>query len=143
MFQVHNEGSETATPLYNLTRHQIRLYRPDGTVLELPPSGKVARVVSTPVILGGVGGVPVLHSLYGRVRNLPDPQEGVTYITSWVVADLVKRVDVVSPDTSPRSAVRDEYGKLLGVKALRSYVNMGNTQSLLMAWLHEPNNACV
>ena len=143
MFQGLSERTETAVSLCNLTQHYIRLYRPDGTALELPPSGKVARVASAPEILGEVEGVPVLYTTYGQALNLPDPQEGVMYITSWVVAEVMKRADVVCPDTSPRSAVRDEHVKLLGVKALRSYTDMGNTSSLRMALLHEPKSACV
>lgn len=143
MFPILSEESETAISLYNLTQHSIRLYRPDGTALDLPPSGKVARVASAPEILGEIEGVPVLYTTYGQVLNLPDPQEGVMYITSWMVAEVVKRADVVSPDTSPQSAVRDKRGKLLGVKALRSYTNMGNTQPLRMALFHEPKSACV
>lgn len=143
MFQIHSEGSETTISLYNLTQHYIRLYRPDGTALELPPSGKVARVASAPEILGEVEGVPVLYTTYGQALNLPDPQEGVVFITSRMVAEVVKRADVVSPDTSPRSAVRDGQGNLLGVKSLRSYTNMGNFQSLRMALFHEPKSVCV
>ncbi len=143
MLQELSERSETAVSLYNLTQHYIRLYRPDGTALELAPSGKVARVASAPEIIGEVEGVPVLYTTYGQALNLPDPQEGVLYITSSMVAEVVKRADVVSPDTSPRSAVRDEHGKLLGVKSLRSYTNMGNFQSLRMALFHEPKSECV
>ncbi len=143
MSQILTDRSETAVSLYNLTQHSIRLYRPDGTALELPPSGKVARVASAPEILGAVEGVPVLHTTYGQVLNLPDPQEGVMYITSWPVAEVTKRPDVICPDTSPRSAVRDGQGNLLGVKSLRSYTNMGDFQSLRMALFHEPKSVCV
>jgi len=143
MSPILSEESETTISLYNLTQHSIRLLRPDGTALDLPPSGKVARVASAPEILGEIEGVPVLYTIYGQVLNLPDPQEGVMYITSWMVAEVVKRADVVSPDTSPQSAVRDKRGKLLGVKALRSYTNMGNVQPLRMALFHEPKSACV
>ncbi|MCE5337201.1 MAG: hypothetical protein LLF90_00725 [Methanomicrobiaceae archaeon] len=143
MLQELSERSETAVSLYNLTQHHIRLYRPDGTTLELLPSGKVARVASAPEILGEIEGVPVLYTTYEQALNLPDPQEGVIYITSWLVAEVTKRADVVCPDTSPRSAVRDEHGKLLGVKSLRSYTNMGNFQPLRMALFHEPKSVCV
>jgi|GEM_PF-924636 len=143
MFQEPSERSETSVSLYNLTQHYIRFYRPDGTALELPPSGKVARVASAPEILGEVEGVPVLYTTYGQALNLPDPQEGVVFIISRMVAEVVKRADVVSPDTSPRSAVRDGQGNLLGVKSLRSYTNMGNFQSLRTALFHEPKSVCV
>lgn len=43
---------------------------------------------------------PVTRSISGKtiITDLPEPQEGVTYITSVVVAKAAKRSDVVSPD---------------------------------------------
>ena len=50
--------------------------------------------------------------------------------TSWVAADVMQRADIVCPDRSPRSALRDEHGDLLGARALRSYADTGNVPSL-------------
>ncbi|HQC13157.1 MAG TPA: hypothetical protein PKY15_07335 [Methanoregulaceae archaeon] len=63
--------------------------------------------------------------------------------TSWVAADVMQRADIVCPDRSPRSALRDEHGDLLGARALRSYADTGNVPSLHMALLHESKNACM
>lgn len=108
--------------LINLTQHIIRLFQPDGMYTEILPNGKIARVASAPEIIGYVDEIPILYNAFeGPVHNLPNPVENVIYITSSITAEYVKRPDVVAPDTSPRSIVRDETGRLYGVKALRTY----------------------
>lgn len=53
-----------------------------------------------------------------RVEGLPEPEEGVLYITSSVIAQHVRRPDVVSPDTAPGGIVKNG-GNILGVKGLQ------------------------
>ena len=115
--------------LLNLTPHAIVLKLNEKTVI-LPVSGKVARVSSTngsflPSIddedgnLIPVKGAPV----WGEVADLPDPQPGVVYIVSALVAGRVKRNDVLSPGTGPNdNPIRNEAGQVAAVTCLVSSV---------------------
>ena len=58
--------------------------------------------------------------LYGEVEGLPEPQPGVLYIVSMLVAQRVMRADVVSPDSGP-TAIR-ENGQIVAVRALNRHV---------------------
>lgn len=91
----------------NLTPHAIKLN--NGTIFE--PAGKIARVSShyTPFDENGISRVE-----FGQVENLPEPQEGVIYIVSGMVAAAAKRPDVVSPATGHPEAVR-ENGQIVSV----------------------------
>jgi len=46
-------------------------------------------------------GTVITHNVGGKtvVEGLPDPKEGVIYITSYVTAQAAQRSDVVSPNT--------------------------------------------
>jgi hypothetical protein len=109
--------------LINLTPHPITIVVGDKR-LDLPPSGQVARVVQTYVDVGNFAldgvAVPVVATTYGDITNLPDPEPGVLYLTSIVVAQAAwaaGRRDVLAPDTGP-GAVRDSEGKIIGVTRL-------------------------
>jgi hypothetical protein len=53
------------------------------------------------------------------VEGLPEPEDGVIYITSSLVAGkLPSRPDVLAPDTGP-TAVRDENGHIVAVNRLQ------------------------
>lgn len=100
----------------NLTPHTLNLFNAQGEVLTLPPSGNVARVAETRTPAGEIDGIPVDTVGFGEVTGLPDPQEGVTFIVSALVAGAVPfvRTDVVSPG----APVRDEQGNIIGAKGL-------------------------
>jgi hypothetical protein len=107
----------------NLTPHEVDIYSPDGKniILQIPPSGKVARVSVKAELVGYVNGVPIRKTTYGDIEGLPDQQPNTIYITSTIVllalqAKGIRRSDVLSPDTNPDSVVRDASGKIIGVK---------------------------
>ncbi|MCD6348207.1 MAG: hypothetical protein J7L91_01100 [Candidatus Korarchaeota archaeon] len=103
--------------LVNLTPHEIALYV-DGEVIKIPPSGKVARLETEKELEFAleVQGSEVLvrRVKYKEVNGLPEPRDGIFYITSLAVAQAVHRNDIIVPDTS--DAIRDEKGRILGVK---------------------------
>jgi len=105
--------------LVNLTPHPIVVMNDSGeVVLRVPPSGKVARVAVKRVRVGDVNGIPLYRVKYGKVENLPPPRDGTLYIVSLLVLQACRdRKDLIAPDTSPASAVRDASGKIVGVKA--------------------------
>lgn len=130
--------------IVNLTPHAIRLYKPDGSVVEIPPSGRVARVATRRVERGSLsGGIPVVSIEYGEVEGLPDPQEGTIYVVSSIVLQAVKgRGDVFAPDTSPEGAVRDEKGNVVGVRALVASPSSFSWSSKNWTWLRKEADGC-
>ena len=116
--------------LVNLNPHEVVLLG-DGQQLVLPPSGTVPRRVlggGTTVTVGalGAGGgtgeeTPVTLSLtygeglVGLDPPLPDPQPGVLYVTSRVVAEHCPQRDDLA---WPHELVRDTAGRPVGARGL-------------------------
>jgi len=110
------------TKFVNLTPHEIKVVRKDGSELRLPPSGQVARVMTASVPVSEVDGVEVVRTEFGAVEGVPEPREGVYYIVSSMVAQALSwRSDVLAPDTSPASAVRDEQGRIVGIRRFQVF----------------------
>lgn len=110
----------------NLTPHTIntQVTLRDGTIeyRAFPASGQVARCTPGYEDVGVFGGVPVVRSTFGPVEGLPEPEPeaGIVYITSTIVAQQANRADVVSPDTGP-SAIRNEKGQVVAVVRFQSF----------------------
>ena len=103
------------TNLINLTPHGINIMTGPNTGIYIPVSGIVARCQSTRQQVGEVNGIPVNRTKYGEVYDLPDQQDGVCYIVSLAVAKACPdRYDLFVVDDT----VRDENGKIIGVRAL-------------------------
>jgi hypothetical protein len=102
----------------NLTRHPISVFT-GGRVIRIERSGLIARAVIETTI-ERIGEVPVATDTVLAIEGLPEPKEGVIYIVSQRVVEAARdRDDLVCPDTSPSSAVRDEESHLIGVAQLR------------------------
>lgn len=114
--------------LVNLTPHAIVLKFQEGESVSIPPSGKVARVASTPGILDTVEGIPVpvaSPATYGEIVGLPDPEPHTLYIVSALVGGAMRNSNhswlplVLCPGTGPNEdPVRDAGGKILAVTRL-------------------------
>jgi len=107
--------------LINLTPHTITLVGVEGAIT-VAPSGDVARLAVTrvelaPVLVDGVA-LSVSRPSKGPVTGLPPESDGVLYIVSAMVAESVRRRDVVSPG----ELIRDGAGVVTGAKWLWSYV---------------------
>lgn len=106
----------------NLTPHTLTVVDDSGnTVLSVAPSGTVARVATQQTVVGNVAGIDIVSTVFGDVDGLPDPQPNTVYVVSTLVLQALKangvdRDDVVAPDTSPASAVRNADGQIVGVK---------------------------
>ena len=106
--------------IVNLTPHSVVLVDPEGNpALTIPASGQVARVSCEVAIAGHVEvdgiAVPITHSVYGDVENLPPQTPGTIYVVSSLVAQRVLyRADVFIPNES----VRDSQGRIIGCKSL-------------------------
>lgn len=125
----------------NLTPHAVNLLLPHhieigkdalGTPIyvteeknySIPPSGTVARCKVDrkevdSFIAQDVDGwditLPITATKFGEVEGLPEPQDGIIYIVSNLVAQAVpEREDVFFPD----DVVRDSQGNIIGCRAL-------------------------
>lgn len=106
----------------NLTPHTCRVIgEGDEVVAEYPSQGN-CRVASNFETVGELDGHPVLKTTYGETEGLPSPDGETTYIVSMVVAMAnPNRNDIVSPNTSPQSVVRDASGNIVGVRSFSRY----------------------
>jgi len=95
----------------------------DGAQITVPPSGVVARVREVvedvgELVLDDGTKVPLRRKfLSAEIDGLPQPQEGVVYVTSYLAAQVAwaqGRTDVAAPG----DPVRNEEGYIIGVKSL-------------------------
>ncbi len=94
----------------NITPHTINLVCEDGKEVVIAPSGIVARV-SEFFVRQSYDIVPLVSSEFGTVFDLPDPEDGVMYITSRIVMGAAPdRTDLCAPG----SLLRDGEGKIVG-----------------------------
>jgi len=99
----------------NLTPHTLNIVKADGSIVDIQPSGDIARVTSTTAIIATFKGINITVSTWGDVTGLPDAQDGIIYIVSRMVKDRVPdRPDVLVPG----APVRDAEGKIIGANGL-------------------------
>jgi hypothetical protein len=115
--------------LINATPHSITLVSREGVeqdnrrqflaetveiLREIPPSEILARVSMINFPAGEIDGIAIESVTYGEIEGLPEPQEGVYYIVSGLVAAAaakIGRVDCLAPG----ALVRDKKtGVILG-----------------------------
>ena len=103
------------TKLINLTPHVLNIVAADGSIVDIQPSGNIARVSSTSAIVATVNGINVSQQTFGDVTGLPVAQDGVILIVSRMVKDrAANRADVMVPG----APVRDAEGKIVGANGL-------------------------
>lgn len=100
--------------IVNLTPHDINIVTENGNI-NIPTSGIIARCSVNRETVDFINGIPINRTVFGKVENLPEPQENTIYIVSSLVGQAASdRTDVFIPD----DVVRDEQGKIIGCKAL-------------------------
>lgn len=90
----------------NLCQHIINIVTPEG-VVDVPPSGRVARVATTRTPGPSFGPVETVITVFGEVEGLPEPQEGTIFLVSALVQghkSVRHREDVFSPGEQIRNA---------------------------------------
>ena len=111
--------------LVNLTPHPLTFEGIGGKYLTIHPSGIATRVDTVTQRVDIVSEldveIPVNKVRYTNIVNLPGPEEGTIFIASSIVAMTANRKDVVSPDTSRDSSIRDNFGRIVAVKALQTF----------------------
>jgi len=94
----------------------------DGKIMQLPYSGTCARVNFEQVKVGEIDGIPIYQNTTGTIKGLPHAaSEDTVYVTSRLVAEHVKRLDVCCPNTAPGHVIRDVYGMPIAVDSLLTY----------------------
>ena len=100
--------------LVNLTPHILNVQAADGSWIELPPSGKIARVAVRRIPGGIVDHIQVYEASFGEVEGLPEPEPVVRLIVSRIVLEASGRFDLLAPG----ELVRDEKGQPIGCLGL-------------------------
>ena len=105
------------TNFVNLTPHTINVIQEDGSVLDIPASGTIARVAVQQTQVTAIDGMPVMATTYGDAEGLPAPADNTIYIVSGLLRSALGhlRPDVVAPNTN--DAVRNEQGHIQGVRS--------------------------
>lgn len=113
----------------NLTPHTINVFTKEREYVF--PSEGVARVLAgeepfgeLKIDAGDINGIPVVHTTYGEITGLPEQEDGTINIVSYVVLNALKaqgnpRTDCVAPNSSPSGAIRDEEGRIVGVRGFQ------------------------
>jgi len=107
--------------LINLTPHTINIQTPREHITLEPDSRGPARLESLPRPCDYLEGCPCpvcQPAVITGISGLPDPIEGVFYITSAIVAEYAKRQDVLSPGTGPNDGAIRDNGRIVAVTQL-------------------------
>ncbi len=119
---------EKEVKLVNLTPNIINIFDDGlGMIHEIHPSRQYrAKVyVQRERVETLNGDIPVHRAIMSpeSVTGIPEPEEGVIYIASALVAQAAHRADVLSPDTLPgkEGPVKGPRG-VLGIRGLQSWV---------------------
>lgn len=102
--------------LVNLTPHALHVILDDDRLLTIPSAG-LARAGNGRRQIGTIESdgytIPLYHTTFGAITGLPDPAPDTVYLVSNIVAQAVRRDDVLIVD----DMVRDGEGRILGCRA--------------------------
>ena len=103
--------SEDGVNFVNLTPHTLNVVDRNGKIHNIEPSGIVARVTTSKMMVGSTDNFSFTAEVTGNVVDMPEPQWLTLYIVSRVVAtQLMDRTDVLVPG----DFIRDEAGNIVG-----------------------------
>ena len=99
--------------IVNLTPHDIHLYR-GNELVETVKSCGAARVSVRSEKVGEINGYPISKNFYGEIIGLPEPQPGIFYVVSALVAQAAagRRTDLLVVNDT----VRDKEGRIVGCR---------------------------
>lgn len=106
--------------IVNLTPHDITVVDNNNRVLmNIPTTDLVARLKTSPVVVGKVNGIPLVKHQCISFINLPDPDPGTMFLVSSLIQQFSSRKDLIAPDTGP-SCVRDNNRKVVAIRQFKS-----------------------
>ena len=120
---IRSVEGDQMSKIANLNSHPIRVERPDGSVYEYPPDGRLIRLQTEDIIVDVIDENPIIKRIYYAPEEniLPNPKPGVWYIVPSQVTQACKRPDFISPDTKKANgAKRDLKGQVLSVRRFRT-----------------------
>lgn len=109
--------------IINLTTHTINVFLEEKEISF--PSQGLARVKTEEKETGKINGIPVVKTVYTTVEGLPDSQEDTVYLVSTLVlqslrANGIDRPDCLAPNTGVSGAIRDDQGRIIGVRGFQT-----------------------
>lgn len=109
--------------IINLTQHAINVFLEEKE-MSFPSEG-LARVKTEEKEVGKINGIPVVKTVYTTVEGLPEQQENTIYLVSTLVLQALKtnginRPDCLAPNTGISGAIRDEQGRIVGVRGFQT-----------------------
>lgn len=109
--------------IINLTAHSINVILGEQNITY--PSEGLARVKTEEKVIGSVDGIPVVKTVYTTVEGLPEPEKDTVYLVSTLVLQALKangvcRPDCLAPNTGISGAIRDEQGRIIGVRGFQT-----------------------
>ena len=108
--------------MINLTPHAISVLSvATGEVVTFPPSGDLARVATSSVLLGQIDGFPIYCTEYGKVEGVPEAGTEKFIVSAMVLDQLGAEYAgwAFAPKTDA-SAVRNEKGHIVHVVGLNT-----------------------
>ena len=97
--------------IINLTPHEVTLMDSNNNIIQKFPSSGIVRLTTTREKVGGINGITVNKTIFGKVEGLPEYKENTYYIVSAIVANaLTNRDDLIIPDDT----VRNDKGQIIG-----------------------------
>jgi len=104
----------------NMTPHVINIIKYDGEVMEIPPSGEVARIEVRRHQVGTINGIEIFETEYWDYRNYPPPYgHNKGYIVSRMFIEAMKEKAWCTDHLyAPGELVRNEEGIVIGCEGL-------------------------
>lgn len=109
--------------IINLTAHTINVVNGENEIAY--PSQGLARVKTEEKEICKINDISVVKTVYTTVEGLPDQQENTVYLVSTLVlqalkANGIERPDCLAPNTGLSGAIRDEQGRIVGVRGFQT-----------------------
>lgn len=107
----------------NLTAHTINVVNGESNIAF--PSQGLARVKTEEKEIGRINNIPVVKTVYTDVEGLPEPEGNTVYLVSTLVLQALKanginRPDCLAPNTGLSGAIRDDQGRIIGVRGFQT-----------------------
>ena len=113
--------------IINLTRAAITIFDENNKVKQVLPSEGYARLSNQPTLnVTVIDDIPVVSKqldLVPEISGLPDQDPDKIFVADYSVAmaaSMLGRADVIAPDLSVESIVRNPGGDIIGIKRLQT-----------------------
>lgn len=107
--------------IVNLTHHDVRIITHKGEEFLFKKTGLSVRCNIDMIKTDPINGIPCkFKDIYNVESTLPPREEGTLYLVSSMVLDSnPERDDLISPDTSRHSSIKDKKGKVIAARGFQ------------------------